>query len=99
MSLTTEIKQIIQNELPGSIIIVEDPNNDGEHFEAIVISDAFEGMPLLKQHKAIMNPLKEAFDGKVHALALKTFSTSKWEAQKENYPMIEQRIKELNNDN
>ena len=58
MSLTTEIKQIIQNELPGSIIIVEDPNNDGEHFEAIVISDAFEGMPLLKQHKAIMNPLK-----------------------------------------
>ena len=99
MSLTTEIKQIIQNELPGSIIIVEDPNNDGEHFEAIVISEAFEGMPLLKQHKAIMNPLKEAFDQKVHALALKTFSTSKWEAQKENYPMIEKRIKELNNDN
>ena len=29
-----------------------------------------------------MNPLKEAFDQKVHALALKTFSTSKWEAQK-----------------
>ena len=99
MSLTTEIKQIIQNELPGSIIIVEDPNNDGEHFEAIVISDAFESMPLLKQHKAIMNPLKEAFNQKVHALALKTFSTSKWEAQKENYPMIEKRIKELNNDN
>ena len=99
MSLSSEIKQIIQNKLPGSIIIVEDPNNDGEHFEAIVISDSFENMPLLKQHKAIMNPLKEAFDEKVHALALKTFSTSKWEAQKENYPMIEKRIKELNNDN
>tara|TARA_Y200000002_G_C22140974_1_gene438853 strand:- start:55 stop:354 length:300 start_codon:yes stop_codon:yes gene_type:complete len=99
MNLVNEIKTIISTNLPDSIVIVEDPNNDGEHFEAIVISDLFEGMPLLKQHQSIMKPLKEAFDSKVHALALKTFSTRKWEAQKENFPIIEKRLKEQKNDN
>ena len=99
MNLVNEIKTIILTNLPGSIVIVDDPNNDGEHFEAIVISDQFEDMPLLKQHQSIMKPLKEAFDSKVHALALKTFSMSKWESQKENFPMIEKRLKEQKNDN
>lgn len=99
MTLTADIKSIILTALPGATVIVEDPNNDGEHFEAIVIAEQFESMPLLKQHQTIMKPLKEAFDTKVHALALKTFSQSKWEQQKSNYPMIENRLKELKNDN
>ena len=99
MNLVNEIKDIISKELPDAIVIVADPHNDGEHFEAIVIADQFEDMPLLKQHQSIMKPLKEAFDSKVHALALKTFSKSKWNDQKENYPQIEKKIKELENDN
>ena len=99
MNLVNEIKSIILNELPNAIIIVADPNNDGEHFEAIVIAEQFEKMPLLKQHQSIMKPLKEAFDNKVHALALKTFSKSKWDKQKENFPQIEKKLKELDNDN
>lgn len=98
MSIATTIKQIILERLPTAIVIVDDPNNDGEHFEAIVICDTFETMSLLHQHRVIMTPLKEAFADRVHALALKTFSTSKWNKQKNNYPIIDQRIKELKNE-
>ncbi|MGC6366773.1 MAG: BolA/IbaG family iron-sulfur metabolism protein [Candidatus Marinamargulisbacteria bacterium] len=93
-TLVNDIETIIQTNIPDAQILVHNINDDGEHFEAIVISKSFNGLPLLKQHQAIMKPLKEAFDEKVHALALKTFSQDKWDQNKHDHPMIEQKIKE-----
>ena len=76
MSLETQIKSIIQDNLPDAEVIVHDP--DGEHVEAIVVSASFEGMSLVKQHQAVMKPLKEAFATNLHALALKTLTPEKW---------------------
>ena len=81
-----EIKTIIQQALPDADVYVLDPQNDGQHFEAIVVSPSFEGQSLVKQHQAVMKPLKESFETTVHALALKTFTPEKWEAVKSNYP-------------
>ena len=92
--LVNDIESIIKENIPDAKILVHNVNNDGEHFEAIVISKSFNGLPLLKQHQAIMKPLKDAFDEKVHALALKTFSEEKWEQNKHDHSMIEQKIKE-----
>lgn len=77
-----EIKNIIESNIPDSQAIVLDPMNDGEHLQAIVISSAFEGMMLVKQHKMVMQPLKEAFASSVHALGLKTFTPDKWDQVK-----------------
>ncbi len=94
MNLVNDIETIISNNIPDAKILVHNINDDGEHFEAIVISKSFNGVSLLKQHQAIMKPLKEAFDERVHALALKTFSEEKWALNKKDHPMIEEKIKE-----
>ncbi len=80
-----EIRQMIEAAVPQSTAHILDPMNDGEHLQAIVISPAFAGLPLIKQHQMVMRPLKEAFAGRVHALGLKTFTPEKWESEKQNY--------------
>ena len=72
------IEQRIQAVLPGANVIVTDPMQDETHFEAIVVSEMFEGISLVKQHQLVMNALKEDFAGDVHALALKTYTPTKW---------------------
>ena len=79
------IRDTILKEIPGAIVYVDDPNNDGEHFQAIVISDTFNSMSLVKQHQLVMNSLKQEFATRVHALQLKTFTPEKWEQQKDQY--------------
>ena len=65
------IKTTIKSVIPDSEIYVF--GEDGEHFEALVISKAFIGKPLIKQHQLVMNALKSEFgSNQVHALALKT---------------------------
>jgi len=89
MDKTNQIKEIIEKALPaGAIVHVMDPYKDGEHFQAIVVSESFEGMNLVKQHRAVMSPLKEAFYSEVHALALKTFTPQQWEEQKSNFAVV-----------
>ena len=79
-----DIKTTIENAIPGSIAHVMDPMNDGQHLQAFVISDKFEGMPIFKQHQMVMTPLKDAF-ATVHALGLKTFTPIKWQEAKTQY--------------
>ncbi len=80
-----EIKAIIEQAVPNSTAHVLDPMNDGQHLQAIVISPDFDGMMLVKQHKMVMQPLKEAFAESVHALGLKTFTPEKWENEKSQF--------------
>lgn len=94
MNLINEIEKTIQEHIPDALILVHNINNDGEHFEAIVISESFNDMGLLTQHQAVMKPLTAAFESSVHALALKTFSLKKWNETKQNHAIIAQKIKE-----
>jgi acid stress-induced BolA-like protein IbaG/YrbA len=80
-----EIKYTIKEAVPQATIYVMDPLNDGQHLQAIVVSPIFEGMLLVKQHQMVMRPLKEAFQGAVHALALKTFTPQKWQEVKAQF--------------
>ena len=82
---TDEIKQRIETAIPGANAYVLDPMNDGQHLQAFVISSAFEGLMLIKQHQMVMGPLTKAFHSSVHALALKTFTPAKWESEKTKY--------------
>lgn len=85
MARVEDVKQLIETSVPGSTAYVLDPMNDGEHLQAIVISPAFEGLMLVKQHQMVMKPLKDAFATSVHALGLKTFTPQKWNEVKAQY--------------
>ena len=80
------IENIIKTALPDATIYVMDPYNDGQHFQALVISPTFDGASLVEQHQMVMNPLKEALEtNAVHALGLKTFTPEKWERKRGQY--------------
>lgn len=81
--LADKVKATIETAVADSTAYVIDP--DGQHLQALVISDSFDGMSLVKQHQLVMKALKEAFDTHLHALQLKTFTPAKWEAQKGQY--------------
>ncbi len=75
-----DIRNTLSTALPDATIMVNDPMNDETHFEAIVISPSFEGLTLVKQHQLVMRPLTQAFANNLHALALKTYTPTQWEA-------------------
>ena len=67
------IKRMIETGLPGSQAHVSGP--DGTHFEAVVISAAFQGKTTLQQHRMVYATLGDSMQSDIHALALCT-STS-----------------------
>ncbi len=70
-----EIKVMIENAMPGSIVKVE---GDGTHFQAIVVTSEFEGKGLLEQHQMVYKALGEAIKDRIHALSLKTYTPDQW---------------------
>ena len=78
---TREIQALIEKALPGSSVTVEDMVGDGDHLQAIVVSELFEGKTLLQQHQMVYTPLKETLKEKLHALGLKTYTPSQWKSK------------------
>ncbi|MDN3504842.1 MAG: BolA family transcriptional regulator [Rhabdochlamydiaceae bacterium] len=77
--MLNDIKKTIEEAIETEQVQVLDPQNDMTHLQAIVVSKSFEGMPLVKRHKSVMNPLKNHFATTLHALALKTYTPQEWE--------------------
>lgn len=74
-----EIRQLIEQDLPGAEVTVR--GEDGVHFEAVVISDAFQGKSLLQQHRLVYAALGGRMESEeIHALALKTYTPDAWRA-------------------
>lgn len=74
-----ELKRRITGALPDAQVEIQDLTGTGDHFEARVVSAAFEQKPMLEQHKMVYAPLQDLLKtGELHALALKTFSPEQW---------------------
>jgi len=72
------IKTMIEAGLPGANVQVS--GDDGVHFEAVVISDAFAGKNMLQQHRMVYDTLGNQMQaGEIHALALRTYSQQQWD--------------------
>ncbi|MDH5831168.1 BolA/IbaG family iron-sulfur metabolism protein [Luteimonas sp. M1R5S18] len=66
------IRTLILQGMPGAR--VEVAGDDGVHFEALVVSDAFAGKLPLARHRMVYATLGERMGGEIHALALKTLT-------------------------
>lgn len=72
-----DIQRLIEEKLPGARVMVQ--GEDGVHFEATVISDAFEGKPPIQQHRLVYRALGGRMESEeIHALALKTYTPEAW---------------------
>lgn len=66
------IRTLILQGMPGARVEVS--GDDGVHFEALVVSDAFAGKLPLARHRMVYATLGERMGGEIHALALKTLT-------------------------
>jgi stress-induced morphogen len=67
-----EIEAMIKAALPDATITIEDLAGDNDHFAATVVSEAFRGLPRIRQHQLVYNALQGQMGGALHALALQT---------------------------
>lgn len=75
-----DIKRMIESGLPGSVAHV---SGDGTHFEATVISDAFDGKSLLQKHRLVYATLGANMGGAIHALSIRAYTQQEWSRQSE----------------
>ena len=74
---TAEIKALIEKGINNAEAIVT--GGEGK-YEAIVISPAFEGMTMVKEHQlvyATVNP--QIASGELHALSIKAYTPEEWQ--------------------
>ena len=72
MPSAEELQQRIQAALPGAEVAVEDLTGGGDHFRAQVVSDRFEGLSRIQQHRMIYDVFGAEIGGPIHALSIKT---------------------------
>jgi stress-induced morphogen len=72
MPSASELENRITAALPGAEVRVEDLTGGGDHFRAEVVSDRFEGLSRIQQHKLIYDVFGDDVGGPIHALSIKT---------------------------
>ncbi|MCB1876554.1 MAG: BolA family transcriptional regulator [Chromatiales bacterium] len=73
------VRNMIESGLPGSSATV---TGDGAHFDAIVVSEAFESMNTLKRQRAVFATLGDSItSGALHALNIKAYTPEEWKTQ------------------
>ncbi len=71
-----EVKNTIMNGLPCDH--VEVLGDDGQHFEAVVVSPQFTGKNMVQQHQLVYLALGDRMHSEIHALAMRTFTPDAW---------------------
>jgi acid stress-induced BolA-like protein IbaG/YrbA len=75
-----KLRERIRAALPGAEVKVADLKGTGDHFEARVVSAAFEGRSMIDRHRLVYAPLQDWLDsGELHALTLQTYTPEQWE--------------------
>jgi acid stress-induced BolA-like protein IbaG/YrbA len=57
---------------------VEVRGDDGQHFEAVVVSPQFTGKNKVQQHQLVYLALGDRMRSEIHALAIRTFTPDAW---------------------
>lgn len=67
-----DIESMIKAAIPDAVVEIRDLAGDGDHYAATVTSEAFRGLPRVRQHQLVYDALKGNMGGVLHALALTT---------------------------
>jgi stress-induced morphogen len=67
-----EVKERIEQALPGSQATVTDLTGGGDHLRAEVVYEGFSGLSRIQQHKLVYDVFGDEIGGPIHALSLKT---------------------------
>lgn len=57
---------------------IEVRGDDGTHFEATIVSPAFEGKRMVQQHQLVYGALGDRMRAEIHALSMQTYTPKQW---------------------
>jgi stress-induced morphogen len=76
----TELKTRLETLAPGTHAEVVDLTGTQDHYQALIVSKAFEGKPMMEQHRMVFAILKaEMSTEEVHAFTLKTYTPEQYQ--------------------
>ena len=55
-------------------------SGDGHHFEAVIVSAAFNGKRKVQQHQIVYQALGDRMREEIHALSMQTLTPEEWRA-------------------
>jgi stress-induced morphogen len=67
-----ELRERIEQAMPGADVAVNDLTGGGDHFRAEIVSERFQGLSRIDQHKLVYDVFGTEIGGPIHALSLKT---------------------------
>ena len=73
-NIQTEIERRITAAMPDARIELRDLTGTADHWQATIVSSAFEGKPPVARQRAVFAALGELMNGPIHALTLKTLT-------------------------
>ena len=56
-------------------------SGDGQHFEAVIVASAFEGLRAIQRHQKVYAVLHDRMRAEIHALSMKTLTPAEWAQQ------------------
>jgi stress-induced morphogen len=72
------VRRLLLAALPDADLELVDLTGTEDHYQARIVSQAFEGKTLIEQHQLVYRALGDAIGGPIHALALKTYTPQMW---------------------
>ncbi|CAM3607301.1 BolA family protein [Bordetella sputigena] len=72
-----QVRQYIADGLPCEHIEVQ---GDGSHFDAVIVSDAFEGKRPIARHQLVYAALGDRMKAEIHALSMRTLTPAEYKA-------------------
>lgn len=79
MITADQIHAKLEAAFPDALIRVVDTTGTFDHYDALVVSERFAGMPRVRQHQAVYEALGDSMKAEIHALALKTYTPERYE--------------------
>lgn len=73
-----QVRAYIMQGLACDYVVVH--GEDGQHFEAVVVSPLFAGKRTVQQHQLVYQALGERMRDEIHALSMRTYTPEAWAA-------------------
>jgi BolA protein len=74
--------KLVASLAPAALEVIDESHMHSKgsesHFKVVVVSDGFDGVPLVKRHRLVHEVLAEELAGKIHALSVHAYTTAQW---------------------
>ena len=80
MVMPEDIKKWIEQGLADTKVEID---GDGRHFDALIVSPAFEGKNPVQQHQLVYGVLGDKMKSEIHALSMRTLTPAEWESEQQ----------------